>query len=177
MVDDQSVTLELAAERDWPEFGRQLQEAFAVAVIEQFGTLSDGPIPSDDDVRRSLAAPGAVVYHVVAGGTRVGGAVVTIDPVTKCNSLDFFFIAVGAHGRGLGLAAWRAIERRYPQTRVWQTHTPYFERRNIHFYVNKCGFKIVEYYSDRHPDPHHPDGDGGPPDGGFFKFEKQVMPA
>nr|WP_303626249.1 GNAT family N-acetyltransferase [Rhodopseudomonas palustris] len=168
--------MEPAAEHDWPEFTRQLQEAFAVAVIEQFGALPGGPIPSDDDVRRSLAAPGAVVYHVVSGGTRVGGAVVTIDPVTQCNSLDFFFIAVGAHGRGLGLAAWRAIERRYPQTRVWQTHTPYFERRNIHFYVNKCGFKIVEYYSERHPDPHHPDGEGGPPDGGFFRFEKEAHP-
>lgn len=175
-MDDQGVTLEPAAEQDWPEFGRQLQEAFAVAVIEQFGALPGGPIPSDDDVRRSLAAPGAVVYHVVAGGARVGGAVVTIDPVTQCNSLDFFFIAVGAHGRGLGLAAWRAIERRYPQTRVWQTHTPYFERRNIHFYVNKCGFKIVEYYSERHPDPHHPNGEGGPPDGGFFRFEKEAHP-
>ncbi len=173
-MDDQGVTLELAAEHDWPEFGRRLQEAFAVAVIEEFGALPGGPIPSDDDVRRSLAAPGAVVYHVVAGGARVGGAVVTIDPVTQYNSLDFFFIAVGAHGRGLGLAAWQAIERRYPQTRVWQTHTPYFERRNIHFYVNKCGFKIVEYFSDRHPDPHQPGDGGGPPDGGFFKFEKQA---
>jgi hypothetical protein len=29
--------------------------------------------------------------------------------------------------------------------RVWETMTPYFEKRNIHFYVNKCGFHIVEF--------------------------------
>lgn len=34
------------------------------------------------------------------------------------------------------------------------THTPYFETRNIHFYVNKCEFKIVEFFNTRHPDKH-----------------------
>ncbi len=31
---------------------------------------------------------------------------------------------------------------------VWETCTPYFEKRNIHFYVNKCKFHIVEFYND-----------------------------
>jgi catechol 2,3-dioxygenase-like lactoylglutathione lyase family enzyme len=31
---------------------------------------------------------------------------------------------------------------------------PYFEKRNIHFYVNVCGFRIVEFFNERHPDPH-----------------------
>lgn len=57
---------------------------------------------------------------------------------------------------------------------MWETHTPYFEKRNIHFYVNKCGFKIVEFYNAHHPGPH-----GGLPDnvpGGeeMFRFEKIV---
>lgn len=29
--------------------------------------------------------------------------------------------------------------------------TPYFEVRNIHFYVNKCGFHIVEFFNEHHP--------------------------
>ena len=80
---------------------------------------------------------------------------------------------VGEGSRGLGSAAWSAIERRYPEMLVWQTHTPYFERRNIHFYVNKCGFRIVEFFNRHHPDPHHPAGrDGLPGDGDGFRFEK-----
>ena len=43
----------------------------------------------------------------------------------------------------MGYRAWQAIEQAYPATRVWVTHTPYFEKRNIHFYVNKCDFKIA----------------------------------
>ncbi len=46
---------------------------------------------------------------------------------------------------------------------VWETGTPYFERRNIHFYVNKCGFHIVEYYNEKHPDPYM-QGDDNMPD-------------
>ncbi len=34
--------------------------------------------------------------------------------------------------------------------------TPYFEKRNIHFYINKCGFKIVEFFNKAHHDPTRP---------------------
>ena len=39
-------------------------------------------------------------------------------------------------------------------TKIWETVTPYFEKRNIHFYVNRCGFKIVEFWNQNHPDTH-----------------------
>ena len=44
-----------------------------------------------------------------------------------------------------GYAAWCAVEQLNPEVKVWETCTPYFEKRNIHFYVNKCGFHIVEF--------------------------------
>lgn len=166
------VTLAVAAPGDLLEFKRELQAAFAVAVIEAFGPLTDGPIPADADLDQSIRAPGVEVLHILQDGQRVGGAVVTIDAATQCNSLDFFFIVPRAHGCGLGRDAWRAIEARYPGTRVWQTHTPYFEKRNIHFYVNTCGFRIVEFFSARHADPHHPAGAGVQGGDEMFRFEK-----
>ena len=46
---------------------------------------------------------------------------------------------------------------------------------NIHFYVNKCGFHIVEFFNGLHPDPRDPETgytedfeDGGE----MFRFEK-----
>ncbi|MBQ2497742.1 MAG: N-acetyltransferase, partial [Prevotella sp.] len=59
----------------------------------------------------------------------------------------------------------------HPEIRVWETHTPYFEKRNIHFYVNRCGFHIVEFFNAHHPDPHDPDSHGDDNDG-MFRFEK-----
>ncbi|MEO0034654.1 MAG: hypothetical protein RLZZ501_677, partial [Pseudomonadota bacterium] len=156
MHQDDDITLTPVPPGDRPAFRRALQDAFAPAAIAAFGPL-DEPIPSDADLDGAMTAAGAEVLHIRRGDVLVGGAVVGIDAATQHNSLDFFFIAPAAHDRGLGLAAWRAIERRYPMTRVWRTHTPYFEKRNIHFYVNKCGFRIVAFYNAHHPDPHRPD--------------------
>jgi len=58
---------------------------------------------------------------------------------------------------------------------VWETHTPYFEKRNIHFYVNKCGFKIVEFFNPYHPDTTRMQAVGQ--DEAFeyfFRFEKEM---
>lgn len=166
------VTLAVAQPSDLPAFKKELQDAFAVAVVEEFGSLPNGPIPSDQDLDDTIAAPGAVALRILRGGRPVGGAVVVIDPDTHHNALDLFFIAVGTHGRGLGHEAWLAIERMFPETRVWQTHTPYFEKRNIHFYVNKCGFKIVEFFGPHHADPHGRGPDDLPGGGEAFRFEK-----
>ena len=54
---------------------------------------------------------------------------------------------------------------------MWETTTPYFEKRNIHFYVNRCGFHIVEYFNSRHPAPNNPDSDDTDSDG-MFRFQK-----
>jgi len=167
------VTLTEAHPSDFATFKKELQDAFAVAVVDEFGTLPDGPIPSDQVLDAAFTAPGAVVLRILSDGRKVGGAVVTLDMNTNHNSLDLFFIKVGEHSRGLGLKAWLAIERRYPQTVTWQTHTPYFEKRNIHFYVNKCGFKIIEFFNRYHSDPHHSgEPDDLPGDGEAFQFEK-----
>lgn len=56
------------------------------------------------------------------------------------------------HSKGIGYAAWQAIEAKYPETKQWETCTPYFEKQNIHFYVNKCGFQIVEFFNEFNPD-------------------------
>ena len=101
----------------------------------------------------------------------------TIDEAAQHNHWALFFVFSEYHSQGIGLAAWQAVETLYPETKVWETGTPYFEQRNIHFYVNKCGFHIVEFYNRYHPDPHMPlveflaeaDAPGGE---GFFRFEK-----
>ena len=74
--------------------------------------------------------------------------------------------------------AWCAVEKLHPEVTVWETVTPYFEKRNIHFYVNRCGFQIVEFYNSHHPDPNDPDvsqeQDEQFPDG-MFRFQKRMV--
>lgn len=168
------ITLDLAQDGDLPRFRTALQDAFAIAVANTFGSTDEGPIPSDEDVAASFAAPNAVVHRILEDGQWVGGAVVSIDRETRHNALDLFYIKKGELGRGIGRRAWRAIEAAYPDTEVWTTHTPYFEKRNIHFYVNVCGFHIVAYHHAGHPDPNRPDEPDLPGDDGMFLFEKRM---
>ncbi len=177
MSESGNVRLVRAASEELHDVARALQEAFAPAVREAFGPRNYGPIPPDEDVWASFRAPGAQVYHIVRNEERVGGAVVRIDEESGCNALELFFISPAFHGRGLGLAAWRAIEAKYPQTKVWETVTPYFEKRNIHFYVNRCGFHIVEFFNAHHRDPDVeaplcPDGLPLPGMDEYFRFQK-----
>ncbi|GAA0637358.1 GNAT family N-acetyltransferase [Sphingomonas ursincola] len=170
------ITLSTATPADYPAFKRELQAAFAVAVVEELGGLPDGPIPSDAELDEALSAPHAIVLQILREGHRVGGAVVTINRDTQANSLDLLYVSPDQHGRGLGKAAWSAIEAMFPETRSWETATPCFEKRNIHFYVNVCGFHIVEYFNERHSEPDQSSSTGLPGDGEMFRFMKTKNP-
>ena len=47
----------------------------------------------------------------------------------------------------------------YPEVKIGETMTSYFEQRNIHFYVNRCGFHIVEIFNKFHPGPNEREED------------------
>ena len=170
-------TLEPVLPDDMPAFKQRLQAAFTQAALEVFPDFPE-VIPPERDMDESLAAPGAEALQIVCGGEPVGGAIVTGDGANMM--LDFIFVDTEHQGRHLGYAAWLAIEARYPDAMHWELVTPYHEKRNIHFYVNRCGFHITEYYNERHPDPHFPQeetGDYPGEDGGLFKFEKMMKGA
>ena len=157
---------------DIPAFKRDIQEAFQKGFEDVFGE-SEGVILPEQDIDRSLDAPGSAAYKAVADGETVGGAVVVIDEKTRHNHLDLLYVKYGAQTKGVGFAIWSAIEKRYPETKVWETCTPYIEKRNIHFYVNKCGFKITEFYCEYHREEHDLTEEFKDVNSsGFFRFEK-----
>lgn len=61
-------------------------------------------------------------------GEMLGGAIVTINEKTGHNHLDFLFVKLGIQSRGVGQAIWHAIEALYPNTKIWETCTPYFDK-------------------------------------------------
>ncbi len=160
-----------AENQEW--FIRSLQQSFRLVMEKEL--VEGDEIISRQEIEAAQQAEKAHSLQIEQNGKLVAGAVVRIDGQTQCNSLDLFFVCVGQHGKGIGLQAWQEIERRYPQTRVWETHTPHFEKRNIHFYVNKCGFKIVEFYREKHPvPPEHNNGEYSLDE--MFRFEKKMKP-
>ena len=160
-------------EGDLPRYKAEMQRAFQIGAAEG-GCLAEGELVLPEaDIDRSLQAKGALAYKAVEDGQLVGGAVVVLEPEKGLGHLDLLFVKHGAQSRGLGRWIWNQIEARYPEITVWETCTPYFERRNIHFYLNVCGFQIVEYFHAGHRDPNEPEGayDGG--GFGMFAFRKE----
>ncbi|MBQ2253328.1 MAG: GNAT family N-acetyltransferase, partial [Clostridia bacterium] len=104
-----------------------------------------------------------------------GGAILKINRKTNHNELEILFVSPEEHTKGIGYAAWQALEALHPETEAWETCTPYFEKRNIHFYVNKCGFQIDEFWCEYFK-PDHGVPDEGPDEGPdeMFRFIKRM---
>ena len=90
------------------------------------------------------------------------------------NHLDLLYVKSGVQGKGIGKSIWYAVEKLYPDTKVWETCTPYFEKRNIHFYVNICGFHITEFFNEKHPMLDTTDDFIGDGNEGMFVFQKEM---
>jgi len=157
------------------QYKLDMQKAFQQGAVEGFGEMKEQILP-ESDIDNSLNAKGAVAYEALVDGECVGGAIVIINEETQHNHLDFLYVKVGTQSKGVGQAIWRSIEALHPETKVWETCTPYFEKRNIHFYVNCCGFHIVEFFHKYHIDPN--EGPSESPDSeyfeGMFRFEKTM---
>ena len=173
-----NISLEPLKDDDKEQFIIDNQEAFNYGALEEFGRLNDnfeedGQIISRDTIEKSIFEGEA--YRIIVDNEKVGGAIIKVDGAK--GELLILFVSPKAHSKGIGYAAWCAVEKMHPEVIVWETVTPYFEKRNIHFYVNRCGFHIVEFYNSHHPDPNDPEmaeqTDEQFPDG-MFRFEKRM---
>jgi hypothetical protein len=106
------------------------------------GTAQHGAHSQRPELAASFDAPGAEVFHVIQGASASGARSSSLgaNPATGRWSCSSSTSVEKVRTRRL---AWRAIEEHYPDTRVWETFTPHFEVRNIHFYINVCGFHAV----------------------------------
>ena len=170
MVEVKLMPLE-ASDRE--QFIKDNQEAFNYGALEEFGRRDDhfeddGEIISHETISHALDE--GTAYRIMQDGKPVGGVVIKTE--YDQGELELLFVSPDCHSKGIGYAAWCAIEEMHSEVIVWNTVTPYFEKRNIHFYVNRCGFHIVEFFNEHHCDPDDKDGEMND----MFAFEK-ILPA
>ena len=166
-------------DEDREQFILDNQWAFKHGAMIEFGERDshidqDGEIISKKTIEDSIDDPENEAYRITLDGKNVGGAVLKINKDPPHNHLELFFVLPDEHGKGIGYAAWQAIEACHPETEVWETCTPYFEKQNIHFYDNKCGFHITEFWCEYNVDPNEPNEDRHPDEGPdeMFRFVK-----
>ena len=166
------VTLIPLTEDDREQFILDNQWAFKYGALQEFGERDnhiddDGEIISRKTIERCIDNTQNETYRIVLDGRNVGGVILKINKETDVNELEILFVSPEKHTKGIGYGAWLEVEKLHPETKVWETCTPYFEKRNIHFYVNKCGFQIDEFWceyfkptNDLPDDEEHNKGEG-----------------
>lgn len=157
---------------DREQFITDNQEAFNYGALEELGKRNERFEEKEQIISRNTiekCIDEGTAYRIVENGKIVGGAVIKTE--YDYGELELLFVSPSVHSRGIGFAAWQCIEDMHPEIALWESFTPYFEKRNIHFYVNRCGFHIVEFYNERNRDPHDEDDEVFE----MFRFEK-VMP-
>ena len=172
-------------ENDREQFILDIQWAFKYGALMEFGERDDhidgdGEIISRKTIERCIDSPDSETYRIVLNGRHVGGVILKINKETHHNELEILFVSPEEHTKGIGYGAWLAVEALHPETEVWETCTPYFEKRNIHFYVNKCGFQIDQFWckhfrpSYEASDEESHDPEEGPDE--MFRFIKVMKP-
>lgn len=166
------VRLEILKQSDEEQFIKDNQAAFNFGAEQYFNEQEleeqheeDGQIISRETIINSIHHKGSIAYRIIADEKKVGGIIINLKK--NFGELEIFFVIPSCESKGVGQAAWKEIEKLHPNVKVWETVTPYFEKRNIHFYVNKLGFHIVEFYNEFNKDIHMPDELDG-----MFRFQK-----
>ena len=168
-------------EDDREQFILDNQEAFRYGAQQEFGLLDTRTKEGEEVISRttiehSIDDENAEVYRIVLDGQKVGGVVLKIDLTKAFGELVLLYVSPNIHSQGIGQTAWKAIESMHPEIKVWECITPYYEKRNIHFYVNRCGFRIVEFWNAHHHGPAISEDEIGnwSEEDEMFRFEKRL---
>lgn len=110
----------------------------------------DGIVPgaSEDDrgeyeLSKIIDDPKFTVLSIYDGETFAGGAIVE-DKGNRVREIAIFYLVLEYQSKGIGKTALNMIEAYFPDTRVFRLITPSNVVRNVVFYVNKCGYKVVK---------------------------------
>ena len=166
---------------DKEQFILDNQRAFKYGAQTMFGMrdnrMEEGEeVISRKTIERSMNGEYAETYRIICDGNVVGGLILQIDQQHAKGELEILFVNPEAHSKGIGQAAWKAVEAMHPEIRVWETITPYFEKRNIHFYVNRLGFHVVEFWNKHQHGPAVPEDieENWSEDDEMFVFRKVI---
>lgn len=127
------------------ELTRIMKRAFDDDAKRHLGEDSGGPPGYDngDFLRNYGLHKDSTAISVFSGEKPIGAAILWLNTNGE-NMLGCMFVDPDYQGKGIGTRIWRFIEENFRDTKIWRTETPGFAKRNHSFYVNKCGFHIVE---------------------------------
>ena len=123
---------------DREQFIKDNQRSFKFGATEEFGMRDnhfeeDGETISRKTIENSIDSKDAKTFRIIHENKKIGGVVVKIDKENKKGELELLFINPEIHSKGAGYSTWLEIEKMFPEIEVWETFTPYFEKKKYSF--------------------------------------------
>ena len=106
-----------ASDRD--QFILDNQEPFNYGALEEFGLRDDhfeeeGEIISRETIEQSIE--GGEAYRIMLDDQPVGGVIIKVEG--DHGDLEILFVSPRVHSKGIGYAAWCAVEKLHPEVKV-----------------------------------------------------------
>ena len=107
-------------ENDREQFIKDNQWAFRYGAQIEFGMRDDRTEEGKEVISRktiedSIDGENAKAYRIFLDGQKVGGVVLSIDKEAGKGELELLFVLPECHSRGIGQAAWNAVENLHPE--------------------------------------------------------------
>ena len=105
---------------DREQFILDNQWAFKYGAQQEFGMRDERCEDIEEVISRkttedSIDGENAETYRIVLDGQKVGGVVLQIDKEAAKGDLELLFVLPEVHSKGIGQAAWKAVEALHPE--------------------------------------------------------------
>ncbi len=86
----------------------------------------------------------AEAYCIYMDNKLKGLVLYWVNAKENCGLLGEIYITKDIQNCGVGQLIWKFVLSKNPSIKKWRAEAPLFAKRNLNFFVNKLGFKVIE---------------------------------
>lgn len=165
--------LQVVSPQQIKSFIADTAEAYQVAYEYRFGKI-DSNCVSKREIDYTCSKRHCLFFEVVEGEERLGGTILALLRNGKRVNIYFMFTKPEHQNEGVATFLWNELAEFFPGVRTWSAGAEYFAVPAIHFLLNKCHFKIIEFTNSlNEPEQYSKHEVTDPWTDGFFHFVKR----
>ena len=131
-------------EKDIELLSQPMSRAYRANIYSSPVNINHAHVGDSDCInllQKSLFDPACLCFKVIFGADAIAAVVIHWNEFAE-SELRHMFIAPKFQNKGIGRRVWSFLQGCYP-TQSWRVDVPSSIERNIHFYKDICGFKLV----------------------------------
>lgn len=169
--------LQIVSPQQTKSFIAEMAEAYQVAYEYRFGKI-DYKCLDEKAIDKTCYKRHCLFFEVVKGDERLGGIILSLKRNGKRVSVYYMYTKPEHQNEGVATFLWNELAEFFSGVRTWSAGAEYFAVPAIHFLLNKCHFKIIEFTNSLNEPEHYSKHEVTDPwTDGFFHFVKRSSPS